>query len=162
MIIDLNFLEAVAKKGKHTFISTGMSEVKDIDNAVKIFTNHKCSFELMHCVSTYPMKLEEANLTTIESLRKKYSCDVGYSGHENGLAVSLCAAMLGITSLERHITLDRTLYGSDQSASLEYNGYSNLITMISKFKVALGKDKLGHISEDEKIIAKKLRAHIKN
>ncbi len=160
MIIDQNFLEAVAKKGKHTFISTGMSEVKDIDNAVKIFTKYKCSFELMHCVSTYPMKLEEANLTTIQSLRKKYSCDVGYSGHENGLAVSLCAAMLGITSLERHITLDRTLYGSDQSASLEYNGYSNLITMINKFRVALGKDKLGHISEEEKVIAKKLRAHI--
>ena len=131
MIIDQSFLEAVAKKNKHTFISTGMSEVKDIDNAVKIFTKYKCSFELMHCVSTYPMKLEEANLKTIESLRKKYSCDVGYSGHENGLAVSLCAAMLGITSLERHITLDRTLYGSDQSASLEYNGYSNLITMIN-------------------------------
>ena len=85
-----------------------------------------------------------------------------YSGHENGLAVSLCAAMMGITSLERHITLDRTLYGSDQSASLEYNGYSNLITMINKFKIAIGKDKLGHISEEEKIIAKKLRAHIKN
>jgi N-acetylneuraminate synthase len=160
MIIDQSFLEAVAKKNKHTFISTGMSEVKDIDNAVKIFTKYKCSFELMHCVSTYPMKLEEANLKTIESLRKKYSCDVGYSGHENGLAVSLCAAMLGITSLERHITLDRTLYGSDQSASLEYNGYSNLITMINKFRVALGKNKLGHISEEEKIIAKKLRAHI--
>ena len=162
MIVDLNFLEAVAKKGKHTFISTGMSEVEDIDNAVKIFTKYKCSFELMHCVSTYPMKLEEANLTTIESLRKKYSCDVGYSGHENGLAVSLCAAMMGITSLERHITLDRTLYGSDQSASLEYNGYFNLITMINKFHVALGEDKLGHISEEEKIIAKKLRAHIKS
>ena len=75
MIIDQNFLEAVAKKGKHTFISTGMSEVKDIDNAVKIFTKYKCSFELMYCVSTYPMKLEDANLITIESLRKKYSCD---------------------------------------------------------------------------------------
>ena len=162
MIIDLNFLEAVAKKNKHTFISTGMSEIKDIDNAVKIFKKYKCPFELMHCVSTYPMKLEDANLLTIKSLQNKYSCNVGYSGHENGLAVSLCAAMLNITSLERHITLDRTLYGSDQAASLEYNGYSNLITMIKKFKIALGQEKIGHILEDEKIIAKKLRAHIKN
>jgi N-acetylneuraminate synthase len=161
MIVDLNFLEAVAKKGKHTFISTGMSEMKDIDKAVQIFKKHECSFELMHCVSTYPMKPEDANLKTIESMKKKYSCNVGYSGHENGIAVSLCAAMLGITSLERHITLDRTMYGSDQSASLEFQGYSNLISMITKFEVALGEDKLGYIFEEEKSIAKKLRAHLK-
>ena len=161
MIVDLNFLEAVAKRGQHTFISTGMSEVKDIDNAVNIFKKYNCPFELMHCVSTYPMKPEDANLRTIESLKKKYSCNVGYSGHENGIAVSLCASMLGITSLERHITLDRTMYGSDQSASLEYQGYSNLIAMINKFNIALGDEKLGYILDEEKIIAKKLRAHIK-
>jgi len=155
------FLEAVAKRGKYTFISTGMSEVKDIDNAVNIFKKYNCPFELMHCVSTYPMKPEDANLRTIESLKKKYSCNVGYSGHENGIAVSLCASMLGITSLERHITLDRTMYGSDQSASLEYQGYSNLIAMINKFNIALGDEKLGYILDEEKIIAKKLRAHIK-
>lgn len=162
MIVDLNFLEEVAKRKKHTFISTGMSEIKDIDRAVKIFKKNNCPFELMHCVSTYPMKPEDANLRTIEALKKKYECNVGYSGHENGIAVSLCAAMLGISSLERHITLDRTMYGSDQAASLEYQGYSNLISMINKFKIALGEEKLGHIHEDEVSIAKKLRAHIKN
>jgi len=160
MIVDSNFLEHVAKKRKHTFISTGMSEIKDIDNAVKIFKKHECSFELMHCVSTYPMKPEDANLKTIEALKKKYQCNVGYSGHENGIAVSLCAAMLGITSLERHITMDRAMYGSDQSASLEYQGYSQLISMIAKFRISLGEDKLGHFFEEEKSIAKKLRAHL--
>jgi N-acetylneuraminate synthase len=161
MIVDLNFLEIVAKKGKHTFISTGMSETKDIDNAVKIFEKYKCPFELMHCVSTYPMKPEDANLRTIEALKKKYKCNVGYSGHENGIAVSLCAAMLDISSLERHITLDRTMYGSDQSASLEYQGYSQMISIINKFRVALGEEKLGYIFEEERVIAKKLRAHLK-
>jgi len=160
MIVDLNFLEEVAKKGKHTFISTGMSETKDIDSAVKIFQKYKCSFELMHCVSTYPMKPEDANLRTIDALKKKYKCSVGYSGHENGIAVSLCAAMLGISSLERHITLDRTMYGSDQSASLEYQGYSQMISIINKFRVALGEEKLGYIFEEERVIAKKLRAHL--
>ena len=71
----------------------------------------------MHCISTYPMKVEDANLNTINALRKKYKCEVGYSGHENGVAVSLAAFMLGISSLERHITIDRTMYGSDQAAS---------------------------------------------
>jgi N-acetylneuraminate synthase len=161
MIVDLHFLEEVAKKGKHTFISTGMSEIKDIDSAVKIFQKYKCSFELMHCVSTYPMKPEDANLRTIEALKKKYKCSVGYSGHENGIAVSLCAAMLDISSLERHITLDRTMYGSDQSASLEYQGYAQMISIINKFRVALGEEKLGYILEEERVIAKKLRAHLK-
>ena len=122
MIIDNNFLENVAKRKKHTFISTGMSSKKDIDNAVKIFRENNCSFELMHCVSTYPMKDEDANLTTINQLKKEYKCDVGYSGHENGVLISLVAVMQGITSLERHITLDRAMYGSDQAASLEIPG----------------------------------------
>lgn len=161
MIVDLNFLEEVAKKKKYTFISTGMSEIKDIDNAVQIFQKYTCPFELMHCVSTYPMKPEDANLITIEALKKRYKCNVGYSGHENGIAVSLCASMLGISSLERHITLDRAMYGSDQSASLEYKGYSEMILIIRKFKTALGEEKLGYILEEEKIIAKKLRAHLK-
>jgi N-acetylneuraminate synthase len=160
MLVDLNFLEQVAMKKIHTFISTGMSEIRDIDNAVNIFKKNNCPFELLHCVSTYPMKAEDANLKTIEALKKRYKCNVGYSGHENGIAVSLCASMLGISSLERHITLDRTMYGSDQSASLEYKGYSEMISIIKKFKVALGEEKLGHVMEEERIIAKKLRAHL--
>jgi N-acetylneuraminate synthase len=162
MIVDLNFLIEVAKKNKHTFISTGMSTKENIDAAVMIFKKHNCSFELMHCVSTYPMKTEDANLLTIQQLKKEYNCNVGYSGHENGVVISLAAAMLGITSLERHITLDRTMYGSDQAASLELSGMKNLVESIDKAFVSLGEPSLGKIINDEKPIAKKLRAHIKN
>ena len=161
MIIDLNFLESVSKEKKHTFISTGMSSLKDIEKAVEIFKKNKCSFELMHCVSTYPMKPEDANLKTINGLRNKFKCDVGYSGHENGLAVSYAAASLGITSIERHITIDRTLYGSDQAASIEIHGFAEMITGIRKIEKALGKEQVGFITEEEKKIAKKLRGHIK-
>ena len=86
---------------------------------------------------------------------------MGYSGHENGVAVSLAALSLGITSLERHITLDRTMYGSDQAASLEFNGMMNLSNSIDKMLLAYGQEKLGDILEEEKVIAKKLRSHIK-
>jgi len=161
MIVDLNFLKEVAKRKKHTFISTGMSTENDISKAVEIFRANKCSFELMHCVSTYPMKVEDANLLTINALKDKFKCEVGYSGHENGVAVSLAAFMLGISSLERHITQDRTMYGSDQAASLEPKGMKNLTDSINKMFVALGEKKLGHIIEEEKPILKKLRAHIK-
>lgn len=161
MIVDKAFLKAVASQKKHTFISTGMSTLDDIDQAVEIFKNEKCSFELMHCVSTYPMKSEDANLLTINSLKNRYKCNVGYSGHENGVAVSLAAFSLNISSLERHITLDRTMYGSDQAASLEFKGMKNLTESIFKMLKAYGTEKLGYITDDEKPIAKKLRAHIK-
>ena len=116
----------------------------------------------MHCVSTYPMKVEDANLLTINELKKEYNCNVGYSGHENGVVVSLAAIMLGITSLERHITLDRTMYGSDQSASLELSGMKDLTESMNKILLSLGEPSLGKIIDDELPIAKKLRAHIKN
>ena len=162
MIVDKDFLNEVAKRKIHTFISTGMSTKKDIDNAVDIFKRNKCSFELMHCVSTYPMKVEDANLLTINQLKEEYGCDVGYSGHENGIAVSIGAMMLGISSLERHVTLDRTMYGSDQAASLELSGMKNLCFSIEKILTSLGKPSLGNVIDDEIPIAKKLRAHIKN
>ena len=161
MIIDKNLLSEVAKRGLHTFISTGMSKKEDIDNAVKIFKDKNCSFELMHCVSTYPMKPEDANLNTINALKKEYGCKVGYSGHENGVAVSLAAYSLGISSLERHITLDRTMYGSDQSASLELKGMRNLTDSIRKMNIAYGREMLGNILDEEISISKKLRSHIK-
>ena len=162
MIIDHKFLNEVAKKNKHTFISTGMSTKEDIDNAITIFKKYNCSYELMHCVSTYPMRPEDANLITINQLKKEYNCDVGYSGHENGVAISIAATILGITSLERHITLDRAMYGSDQSASLELSGMRNLVESINKILLSIGEPSLGKIIDDEKQIAKKLRAHIKN
>lgn len=161
MIVDLDFLHAVAERGKYTFISTGMSEKKQIDEAVKIFKSKKCDFELMHCVSTYPMRPEDANLSTINQIKETYGCKVGYSGHENGVAVSLAAMMMDISSLERHITLDRAMYGSDQAASLEFNGMQNLTMSIEKMLISLGEPSLGRVLEEEKPIAKKLRAHIK-
>ena len=161
MIVDLNFLKEVAKRKSYTFISTGMSTLVDIERAVKIFRDHNCQFELMHCISTYPMKPEDANLNTINALKKKFNCKVGYSGHENGVAVSLAAYSLGISSLERHITLDRTMYGSDQAASLELKGMKNLTESIEKMSVAYGKEMLGNILDEEIPILKKLRSHIK-
>ena len=161
MIVDRNFLKQVAKKGNYTFISTGMSTLQEIDEAVKIFREENCEFELMHCVSTYPMKVEHANLLTIQDLKNKFKCKVGYSGHESGLAVSYAASMMEISSLERHITLDRSMYGSDQAASLEMKGMTELINVINKMQLSLGTVKTGHIFDEEVSISKKLRAHIK-
>jgi N-acetylneuraminate synthase len=160
MIVDKNFLREVAKKKKYTFISTGMSTLEDIKSAVSIFREIECPFELMHCVSTYPMRPEDANLRTIVALKEMFKCKVGYSGHENGVAVSLAAFFFGISSLERHITLDRTMYGSDQAASLEFSGMKNLTSSLEKMTVAFGENKIGHVTEEEKLIAKKLRGHI--
>jgi len=159
MIVYLELLEEIASEGKHTFISTGMTTYEDIEAAVNIFRKAGCSFELMHTISTYPMKVENANLRMINTLREKFKCDVGYSGHENGLAVSNAAAALGITSLERHITLDRSMYGSDQSASLEPSGFKQLIGAVRKIEMAMG-DGIKKVVADELPIAKNLRQHL--
>jgi len=162
MIVDENFLIEVAKRGKHTFISTGMSTIDHIKNSVEIFKKNKCSFELMHCVSTYPMEVENANLSTIQALKQMFNCDVGYSGHETGLGVSYAASMMGISSLERHITLDRSMYGSDQAASIEINGMRQLVKVIRTMEKSIGEPSIGKILDEEKPIAKKLREHIKD
>jgi len=151
-------LEMVASEKKHTFISTGMSTLEQIDRAVEIFRNAGCPFELMHCISTYPMEDEDANLKCIETLRNRYQCNVGYSGHEVGLAVSYAAAALGITSLERHITLDRAMYGSDQAASVEPMGLKSLVGAVRKIEKAMG-DGVISVLTKEVPISKKLRAH---
>ena len=152
-------LQLVASEGRHTFISTGMCTLEDIDKAVEIFKDANCSFELMHCVSTYPMDESKANLKVIETLRNRYKCDVGYSGHEAGLAVSYGAAALGVTSLERHITLNRSMYGSDQSASVEPSGFRALIGSVRKIEQAMG-DGEKRVIEAELPIAKNLRQHL--
>jgi N-acetylneuraminate synthase len=159
MIVYEDLLKEVASEKKHTFISTGMTEVKQIDRAVEIFKNAGCPFELMHCVSTYPMEDEDANLNRIKTLRDRYKCNVGYSGHEVGLAVSYGAAALGITSLERHITLDRAMYGSDQAASVEPMGFRQLVGAVRKIEKAMGNGNMT-MNSKEIPIAKKLRAHI--
>ncbi len=131
-------LEMIAEEGKHTFISTGMSSLEEIKAAVDIFKKKGCSFELMHCNSTYPMKEEDANLSLIPFLRNQFNCNVGYSGHEVGLPVSVAAVALGISSLERHITLDRSMYGSDQAASVEVMGFYKLISYVRTVEAAMG------------------------
>ena len=159
MIVHTELLKEIASEGKHTFISTGMTTYEDIDKAVDIFKKANCSFELMHTVSTYPMKDEDANLNMINTLRDRYQCDVGYSGHEVGLAVSYAAAALNITSLERHITLDRAMYGSDQSASVEQGGFQNLVGAVRKIEKAMG-DGVKRVYEAEAPIAANLRQHL--
>jgi len=160
MIVHKELLEEIASEGKHTFISTGMTTYDDIQKAVDIFRKSNCSFELMHTVSTYPMEDEDANLKMINTLRDKFNCDVGYSGHEVGLAVSYAATALGITSLERHITLSRAMYGSDQSASVEPAGFRQLIGAVRKIEKAMGDGKKKFLKEEDSV-ANKLRAHLK-
>ena len=159
MIVYEDLLNMIAKEGKHTFISTGMTTYNDIQKAVEIFQEANCSFELMHTVSTYPMKDEDANLKMISTLRDKFKCDVGYSGHETGIAISTAVAALGVTSLERHITLDRAMYGSDQSASFEPAGFRQLVGAVRKIELAMG-DGIKKTIEAEAPIAANLRQHL--
>ena len=157
MLLHKKLLKTIAEESKYTFISTGMSTIKDIENAVKIFRKYKCPFELMHSHSCYPMPVKEANLRVIQTLKKKFQCKVGYSGHEvASYVVSLTAVLLGATSIERHITLDRTMYGSDQAASLEPEGLRRFVRDIRTVDEVLGDGKK-RIWESEIPTQKKLR-----
>jgi len=132
-------LEAVAAESKKTFVSTGMTTLPEIDAVVDIFRRAGCPFELMHCNSTYPMKDTDANLSRIGLLQQRYDCNVGYSGHEVSLVkVCITAVALGATSLERHITLDRTMYGSDQAASVEVHALANFVQTIRVIPLIMG------------------------
>ena len=157
MLTHHKLLETIAEEKKYTFISTGMSTMKDIEKAVKIFRKHKCPFELMHTNSAYPMRNEEANLKLIPVLVKKFKCKVGYSGHERGTTdVTIPAIMMGATSIERHITLNRTWYGHDQVASLEAAGLFRTVSFIRTLDVIMG-DCKKRIWDSEKPNMKKLR-----
>jgi len=142
MLTDYKLLETVAEEKKLTFISTGMSTMDEVRKAVEIFKKYDCPFELMHCHSAYPMDISEANLLCIPALKKEFNCNVGYSGHEvAGYLICVSAVLLGATSIERHMSLDRTLYGSDQVASLEPLGWVRLVRDIRKIKQILGDGK---------------------
>tara|TARA_E500000305_G_C3951698_1_gene202495 strand:- start:293 stop:820 length:528 start_codon:yes stop_codon:yes gene_type:complete len=156
MLTHRELLQTIAEEGKHTFVSTGMSTMSQIEAAIKIFQDANCPFELMHCCSTYPMEVEDANLNTINTLRNTFGCNVGYSGHETGLIVSCTAVALGATSLERHITLDRSMYGSDQSASVELDGLKKLVKYVRAVEASLGSSEKV-VTEKELQIATKLR-----
>lgn len=164
MIVDINFITEVAKRNKYTFISTGMSEMTDISKAVEIFRKYNCEFELMHCISAYPFDDKFADLKLINFLSEKFNCKVGYSGHEkSGTVISFAAIALGATSIERHFTLDRNMYGTDQVASLQPEGLRKLVEGIRKIELAMsGKGNEKKILDIELSVAKKLREHIKN
>ena len=160
MLTNIPLLEVIAKEGRPTFIGTGMSDLNQIRTAVEIFEKHKCPFELMHSNSSYPMKLEEANLHCIETSRQEFNCNVGYSGHEvASYRCCVVATTLGATSIERHITLDRSMYGSDQSASLEYNGLSRMVKNVIQIEKVVG-DGIKRIYDSEIPAMKKLRENI--
>lgn len=156
MLVNLELLEMIAKEKKYTFIATGMSDYDEIDKAVSIFRDNNCPFELMHCNSTYPMPKEDANLRMIPALKERYKCKVGYSGHEVGRIVSTSAIAIGATSLERHITLDNTMYGSDQAASLCVRDLMRLVEDVRVIETLLG-DGIKVLTEKELETKKKLR-----
>ena len=157
MLTHEKLLKLIAKEKKYTFISTGMSTMKDIEKAVKIFRKYHCPFELMHTHSTYPMPVEEVNLRVIQTLGKKFKCKVGYSGHEiSSYQLAMVAVTLGATSIERHITLDRAMYGSDQAASLEKAGLVRMVRDIRIIDKILGDGKK-QIWDSELPVQKKLR-----
>ena len=136
-VTDLELLERLAETGKPIILSTGMSTLDEIDRAVDTLGTEK--LVLLHATSTYPLPPEEANLRTITTLRQLYSgVPVGYSGHERGLQISLAAVALGAVAVERHITLDRTMWGSDHAASLEPTGFEHLVRDIRIIGEALG------------------------
>lgn len=156
MITNTVFLEHVAKQKKRTFISTGMCEMKDITRAVNIFKKNKCDYELMHCVSLYPCPEEKLNLQMIKTLRKKYKCKVGYSGHEPSVSPSFFAYMLGASSIERHITLDRSMWGTDQAASLSPDGMKMFGSIFNKIEKIFG-DGIKRVPEEEKAMLQKFK-----
>jgi len=155
-ITNLEFLRAVAKLQRPTFISTGMCELSDVDNAVEIFNSQNCPFILMHTVSTYPTSIENLNLKLIKFYQDRYKVNIGYSGHETGVSTTLFAVAMGAKVIERHFTLDRSMYGSDQSASLELEGMQKLVAGIRKYPKVLGNG-VKTFSNVEKEVAVKLR-----
>lgn len=156
MLTHWELVEEVAREGKPTFMSTGMSTYEDIDKAVEIFRDHGCPFVLMHCVSAYPVPEDDLNLRCLVELRRRYNCPVGYSGHEVTMIPGVLAATMGAVAVERHITLDRAMYGSDQAASLEKRGLELLVSYIRTIPTVMG-DGVKRVLPSEAVNAKKLR-----
>jgi N-acetylneuraminate synthase len=149
-------VEMVASEEKHTFISTGMSDFDQIDRVVEVFERKKCPYALLHCVSLYPCPDEWCNVAMVKTLKERYACPVGYSGHEMGILPSVLAVAMGAEVIERHITLDRGSYGSDQSASLEKEGLMRLVRDCRDVAKMVGTGEKVIIPEEAKV-AHKLR-----
>jgi N-acetylneuraminate synthase len=153
-LTDDNLLRHTRTTGKSIILSTGMSTVKEVDRAVEILG--KRDLILLHACSTYPAYYEELNLRVIDLLRNRYGVPVGYSGHETGLPSSVAAAVMGACVIERHITLDRSMWGSDHAASLEPNGITRLVRDVRLIEKSMG-DGVKRVLEREQPIIKKLR-----
>lgn len=149
-------LTAIAKEKKHTFISTGMSTVQEIEQALMIFENYKCPVTLLHCNSQYPMPDAQANLKCIQFMKEHFLCPIGYSCHSTGVVSPSLAVTLGASVIEKHITLDRSMWGSDQSASVEPDGFKRMVDYIRLAEISVGD---GHkvVYAGEEPIKKKLR-----
>lgn len=156
MLVREELLREIASERRYTFISTGMSSWEEIDRAVAIFREFDCPFALMHCNSSYPMAEQDANLRMIGELRRRYGVAVGYSGHETGTLVSVLAAAAGASSIERHITLDRSMYGSDQKASIEPDELRTLVRELRRAETIFGSG-VRVLSEAERAVKAKLR-----
>lgn len=155
-LTDEKLLIEASKSGKPLIVSTGMSTIKEIDRAVKILEKHASQYVLMHCNSAYPAPQNELNLRCIQTLQKRYKCPIGYSGHEDNLEPTVCATILGVRIIERHITIDHNMWGTDQASSLEVMGMDMLKKRINNISTILG-DGEKRVFESEKIIRKKLR-----
>jgi N-acetylneuraminate synthase len=153
-LTDHNLLRHARKTGRPLVISTGMSTMEQIREAVKVVGTE--NLVIMHCTSTYPCEPEELNLSMIRTLRNEFPCPVGYSGHEVGLVPPQVAVALGACIVERHLTLDRAMWGSDQAASVEPNGFERLVKYVRTAEASLG-DGVKHVYESEKSTMKKLR-----
>lgn len=153
-LTDDNLLHHHRRYGRPIMLSTGMSKLEQIDHAVDVLG--KEDLVILHCTSTYPSEVEELNLRVIQTLKERYGVPVGYSGHEVGLATSVAAAALGAVVIERHITLDRAMWGNDQAASVEPPGFWRLVKDIRGAEKAMG-DGQKRVYESEKPIIKKLR-----
>jgi N-acetylneuraminate synthase len=151
---DDNLLLHTRDKGRPMLVSTGMSTLEQIDHAVELLG--KQDLILLHTCSTYPAMYEELNLRVIPALRERYGVLVGYSGHETGLSTSIATVALGACVVERHITLDRAMWGSDQAASVEPQGFAHMVRDIRLVETALG-DGVKRLAEREEPIMKKLR-----
>jgi len=156
MITNEELMKASAKTGKRIIFSTGMSTYDEIDKAVAWLEG--CDTLMLHCNSTYPAPLEDLNLKCIQTLKDRYGCDVGYSGHEFRLGTSVAAVYLGATCIERHITLDRTMWGSDHMSSVEPQGLIKMVRGIRELELALG-DGIKRVTDGEKAPRKKLRGY---
>lgn len=156
MLTNTELIEACSKSGKKVILSTGMSTEEEIDKTVDIIKQSTSDFALLHCNSTYPAPLDELNLSTIKTLKEKYNCEVGYSGHEFRIGTTVAAVYLGATIIERHITLDRTMWGTDHLSSVEPQGLIKLVKGIRELEEAYG-DGVIQVTESEKIIRNKLR-----